>query len=72
MSHFIPEPRKFSDVTRLQVDVKKDWLKATLKEITSLIKNKNFILDDPENGEQVSPCMHVYKETINMMEVLTS
>ena len=31
VSHFIPETSNFTEVTRLPVDVKKDWLKATLK-----------------------------------------
>ena len=29
-SHFIPEPRNFSEVTRLSEDIKKNWIKATL------------------------------------------
>ena len=32
VSHFIPELRNFAEVTRLSADVKKDLLKATLKE----------------------------------------
>ena len=31
VSYFIPEPRNFSDVTRLSDDINKPWLKATLK-----------------------------------------
>ena len=31
--HFIPEPRNFSEVTKLSDDIKKLWLKATQKEI---------------------------------------
>ena len=33
VSHFIPEPRNFSEVTKLSYDIKKPWLKATMKEI---------------------------------------
>ena len=33
VSHFIPEPRNFSEVTKLSDDIKKPWLKETLKEI---------------------------------------
>ena len=33
VSHFIPEPRNFVEVTRLPEDVKNYWLKATLKYI---------------------------------------
>ena len=37
VSHSIPEPRNFSEVTRLTADVKNDWLKTTLTEIIHLI-----------------------------------
>ena len=33
VSHFIQEPKNFSEISRLPEDVKKSWLKATLKEI---------------------------------------
>ena len=32
-SHFIPEPRKFAEVTKLSETISKPWLKETLKEI---------------------------------------
>ena len=64
VSHFIPEPRKFSEVTRLPADVKKDWLKATLKEIKHLINNQTFIIDDTYNFYPLTPCMYVYKPNI--------
>ena len=31
MSHFIPEPSNYAEITRLPADVKKDWLKKTLR-----------------------------------------
>ena len=31
VSHFITEPIKFSEVTKLSENIKKPWLKATLK-----------------------------------------
>ena len=31
VSHFIPEPRNFAEVTKLSYDINKSWLKATLK-----------------------------------------
>ena len=31
VSHFIPETRKFAEVTKLSDNIKKPWLKATLK-----------------------------------------
>ena len=29
--YFIPDPRKFAEVTRLSEDIKKPWLKSALK-----------------------------------------
>ena len=43
VSHFIPEPRNFTEVTRLPADVNKAWLKANLKEIKNIINNQTFI-----------------------------
>ena len=39
VAHFIPEPRNFAEVTKLAENVRKPWLKATLKEIKNLINN---------------------------------
>ena len=33
VSHFIPEPRNFAEVTELSDYINKPWLKSTLKEI---------------------------------------
>ena len=33
VSHFIPEPRNFAEVTRLAENIRKPWLKATLKDV---------------------------------------
>ena len=62
--HFIPEPRKFSEVTKLTDDISKPWLKATLKEIKDLINNQNYLVEDLEKYEPVDPCMDVYKSKI--------
>ena len=56
---------------RLSEDTKKPWLKETLKEIKILIDNQTFLVQDPEKGDRVTPCMNVYKEKSNMMKVLT-
>ena len=64
VSHFIPEPRKFSEVTKLSDDINKPWLKATLKEINNLINNKTFLVENPEKDEPVTLCMDVYKANI--------
>ena len=59
-------------MTILSEDINKPWLKATLKEINNLIDNRNFLVQDPEKGEPVTPCMDVYKEEFNLVEVLAS
>ena len=51
-------------MTRLSEYIKKPWLKATLKEIKNLINNQTFLVQDPEKGEPVTPCMDVYKSKI--------
>ena len=63
-SYLILEPRNFAEVIKLSDDIKKPWLKATLKEIKNLIKNQNFLIEDPEKDEPVTPCMDVYKAKI--------
>ena len=64
VSYFIPEPKKFTEVTRLSDDINKPWLKETQKEIKNLINNQTFIFQEPEKGEPVTPCMDVYKAKI--------
>ena len=50
VSHFIPEPRNFPEVTKLAENIRKPWLKATLKEIRNLINNQTFMIEDPKDG----------------------
>ena len=64
VSHFIPEPRKFSKVKKLSDDIKKPWLKANLKYIKNLIKNHTFLVEDPDKDKPMTPCMYVYKAKI--------
>ena len=64
VSHFILQPRNFSEVTKLSDNIKETWLKKTLKEIKNLINNQTFPVEDQNEGEPVSPCMDVYKEKI--------
>ena len=45
-SHSILEPRNFSEVTKLSENIRKSWLKATLKEIKNLINNQTFLIED--------------------------
>ena len=64
VSHFIPEPRNFSEVTKLSENLRKSWLKATFKEIKNLINNQNFLIEYQNEGEHVTTCMDVYKAKI--------
>ena len=64
VSHFIPEPRNFAEVTKLSNDINQPWLKATQKEIKNLIDNQTFIVEDPQKDDPVTPCMDVYKAKI--------
>ena len=40
VSHFIPEPRNFDEVTKLSGNIRRPWLKDTLKEIKNFINNQ--------------------------------
>ena len=51
-------------MTRLAENVRKPWLKATIKGIKNLINNQTFMIQDPKDGEPVTPCMDVYKANI--------
>ena len=64
VSYFIPDPRNFAEVTRLSDEINRPWLKATQKDIKNLTNNQNFISQEPEKVEPVSPCMNVYKAKI--------
>ena len=64
VSHFIPEPRNFAEVTKLSENMKEPWLKATLKEIKNLIHNHTFLIEYQNEGEPVNPCMDVYEAII--------
>ena len=64
VSHFNPEPRNFSKVTKLSDGIKKPWLKATLKKIKNGINITTFLVEYPEKDEPVTPCMDVYKSKI--------
>ena len=59
ISHFVPEPRNFAEVKKLSDNMKKPWINATLKEIKNLINNQNFIIEDKEKDDPVTPCMDV-------------
>ena len=64
VSHFIPEPRNFAEVKKSSENIRKPWLKATLKDIKNLINNQTFLIENQNEGEPVTPCMDVYKAKI--------
>ena len=64
VSYFIPETRHFAEVKQLSDDIKKNWLKATQKQLKNLINNQTFLVEDKEKDEPVTPCMDVYKAKI--------
>ena len=45
-------------------------LKATLKFIKNLINNQFFLVDEPEKGYPVTPCMDVYNAKIQSDRIL--
>ena len=51
-------------MTKLSDDINKSWIKETQKEVENLINIQNFLVQDPEKGEPVTPCMDVYKVKI--------
>ena len=57
-------------MTRLSDEIKKPRLKSTQKYIKNLIKNQNFLGQDPEKGEPVTPYMDVYKAKIQYDKIL--
>ena len=61
VSHLIPEPRNFSEVNFVSDDINKPWPKATLKDIKNLINNQNFLVEDTEKDDPVTPCMDFLK-----------
>ena len=65
VSYLIPEPTNFAEVTRLSDDIRKPWIKVTLKDIKNLIKIQTFLVQDLEKGEPVIPCMYFYKAKIH-------
>ena len=46
VSHFIPEPRNFAEVTKLSENIKKPRIKVALKEIKNIINNQTFLTED--------------------------
>ena len=59
VSHFIPEPRNFAEVTRLAENIRKPWLKATHKEIKNRINNKTFMIEEILQEVQKRVCIYL-------------
>ena len=59
VSHFIPEPRNFAEEKKSSENIKKPWLKLTIKEIKNLINNQTFLIEYKNEGEPVSTYMDV-------------
>ena len=70
VSYFVPEPRYFAEVTRLSENMNKPTLKETQKDIKNLINNQTFLIQEPEKGDPVTPCMDVYKAKIQSDGIL--
>ena len=68
--YFVPKPRNFVEVIRFSEDIKKPWLKATLKENKKLINNQNFLFQEREKGKPATPCMYVYKAKLQSDRIL--
>ena len=49
---------------KLSDNIKTPWLKATLKEIKNLINNQNFLIEDTNKGDPVTPFVDVYKAKV--------
>ena len=64
VSYFISETRNFKEVNIISEDIKKPWIKATLKKIKIVINNQTFLYQESEKGDSVTPCMDVYKTKI--------
>ena len=64
VSHFIPEPRNFAEVTKVSDEIMTPWLEANLKQIKDIINNQTFLIEDQNEGEPVTPCMDVHKAKI--------
>ncbi|MGH3053652.1 MAG: reverse transcriptase domain-containing protein, partial [Gaiellaceae bacterium] len=65
VSSFIPAPTNLANMMRIKdQEVKKAWLRATRKELKTLIDHGTFMLNDPKPGEIVTPCMDTYRVKI--------
>ena len=59
-----------SEVNFFSNNIKKPWLKETLKEINNIISNQNFLIEDLEKDDPVTSCMDIYKAKIQYDGIL--
>ena len=52
-------------MTKLSDNIKKPWLKATIKDIKDLNNNQTFLIEYQNEVEPVTSCMDVYKAKIH-------
>ena len=64
VSFFIPEPRNFAELTILPDNIQETLQKSNKKEIKNIINNQTFLVQYPEKGDTVTPCMDVYNAKI--------
>ena len=64
VSHFITEPRKFAEVINVSGDMKKPWLNVNIKDIKNRINYQTDLVEEPEKGEPITPCIDLYKAKI--------
>ena len=57
-------------MTKLSENIRKPWLKSSLKEIKNIINNQTFLIEYQNEGEPVTPCMDVYKAKIKYDGIL--
>ena len=67
VSHYIPEPRNFTEVTKFSDNMEKPWLKATLKDIKNLINNQDYIVEDLDKGGPVTHAWMCTRQKFNLI-----
>ena len=74
VSRYLPEPKRVADVLKLQhkdPDLFQFWKKSFKKEMKLLIDDHaTFTLDEPKEGEEVTPCMETFKVKITSAGLL--
>ena len=64
VSHFIPHPKHFAEVTRLSYAINKPWIKSNSQGDQNIIYNQTLLVQESEKFEPVTPYMDVYKAKV--------